>query len=205
VQELNKLVSGKKEFVDGDELIINGLPCIYGTPSQKHLFPNCISKGKLKPELAKKAMHDIDKWHTNLGMYKRTTVGIDDVGYTIYYDPDHYATEQRLKKDVEKYQRLVILENNLSLETNIPDWCRQNRNGKFVMERGKAWSKYLAHKNYVFNLAYPFATTVHKAQGSEFSKVFIDVADMQKALSTEQYQRLMYVALSRSVHENIFI
>ena len=150
-------------------------------------------------------MHDIDKWHTNLGMYKRCTIGIDDVGYTIYYDPNHYETEQRLKKDVEKYQKLVISENKLSPDVNIPDWCRQNRGGAYVIERGKAWSKYLAHKNYVFNLAWPFATTVHKAQGSEFSKVFIDQSDMSKALVTEQYQRLMYVSLSRAIDQIIFI
>ncbi len=210
VVELNKLVSGQKEFQDNDELTVNGLPCLYGGCSENLLFPSCVAKGKLLPptklkSAADKCLHDIAKWHTNLGMYKRTTIQIDNQGYTIYYDPDHYSTEQRLKKDVEKYQGLVIKENNLSLSDNIPDWCRANRGGAYVMERGKAWSKYLSHKNYVFNLAYPFATTVHKAQGSEFSKVFIDQVDMSKALNTEQYQRLMYVALSRAIDEVIFI
>jgi len=57
----------------------------------------------------------------------------------------------------------------------------------------------------VFNLARPYATTIHKAQGQEFSKVFIAQDDIAKALSTDQYQRLMYVALSRAIDEVIFI
>jgi len=212
VQALNQVVSGNKTFQDNDELLINGLYCVHTPDAECYdwLFPSCISKGKLLPDTkresaVKKAQHDISKWNTNLGMYKTTVVELENKTYVGYYDPEHYKTEKRLKKDVEKFQQLVIVENKLSLATNIPDWCRQHRSAAYVVERGKAWSKYLAHKNYVFNLAYPFATTVHKAQGSEFSKVFIDVTDMRRALSTEQYQRLMYVALSRAIDKIIFI
>ena len=211
VVELNKMVSGKQEFCCNDELIMNGLPVeMVVSDYNPRLYPSCISKGKLLPtnKLAiatLKADKDIEKWNTQLGMYRQTSIRLDNVNYLIYYDPNHYETEQRLKKDVEKYQKLVIAENKLLLETDIPDWCRKNRGAPHVVARGKAWSKYLAHKGYVFNLAYPYATTVHKAQGSEFSKVFIDQADIAKALSTEQYQRLMYVALSRAIDEIIFI
>ena len=51
-----------------------------------------------------------------------------------------------------------------------------------------------------FTMDYSFATTVHKAQGSEFSRVFIDKADIQKSIfrgSYNNYARLMYVAISR--------
>ncbi len=211
VVELNKMVSGNKEFQAGDELTMNGLPVtLVDDEINPMLYPSCISKGRLLPKnklsiASQKATADIEKWSTNLGMYPKTDIEVDGSIYTIHYDPNHYKTEQRLKKDVEKYQKLVISENKLSLKDNIPDWCRQNRGGAYVRERGKAWSKYLAHKGYVFNLAYPYATTVHKAQGSEFSKVFIDQSDIAKALSTEQYQRLMYVALSRAIDEIIFI
>ena len=213
VVELNKMVSGKKEFETGDELTMNGLPCEFVDTSAVKvatLYPSCLSKGKLLPTTklmvaTAKAISDISKWATNLGMYSLAVVEHDGHKYTIYYDPNHYATEKKLKQDVEKYQKLVIQENNLSLKDNIPDFCKKNRGAPYVIERGKAWSKYLAHKGYVFNLAYPFATTVHKAQGSEFSKVFIDQKDISKAMSTEQYQRLMYVALSRAVDEVIFI
>ena len=48
---------------------------------------------------------------------------------------------------------------------------------------------------------YSYATTVHKAQGSEFKRVFIDKRDIQKSIfnnSYTNYARLMYVAISRS-------
>lgn len=212
VVELNNMVGGTAEFETGDDLTMNGIPAVYvdSTAGRERLYPSCIAKGKLLPtdKLAlatQKATADIEKWYTQLGMYQQTNIIVGDEEYLIYYDPNHYETETRLKKDVEKYQRLVITSNGLALTDNIPDFCRKNRGAPHVKERGKAWSKYLAHKGYVFNLARPYATTIHKAQGSEFSKVFIDHADIKKALSTEQYQRLMYVALSRAINEIIFI
>ena len=49
-----------------------------------------------------------------------------------------------------------------------------------------------------FTMDYAFATTVHKAQGSEFNNVFIDFNDIKKAMGDDTYARLMYVAISRA-------
>ena len=52
-----------------------------------------------------------------------------------------------------------------------------------------------------FTMDYPFATTVHKSQGSEFDVVFIDKEDMLKSIRNGYYgtyARLMYVGISRS-------
>jgi ATP-dependent exoDNAse (exonuclease V) alpha subunit len=54
---------------------------------------------------------------------------------------------------------------------------------------------------------YTFASTIHKAQGSEFNRVWIDKADIQKSIfggSYVNYARLMYVAISRA-RQTIFI
>ena len=48
---------------------------------------------------------------------------------------------------------------------------------------------------------YSFATTVHKAQGSEFDTIFIDKPDIQKSIFKNYYNnyvRLMYVGISRA-------
>ena len=53
-----------------------------------------------------------------------------------------------------------------------------------------------------FVMDYTYATTVHKAQGSEFNTVFIDKDDIKKSIYNGyyiQYARLMYVALSRAI------
>lgn len=52
-----------------------------------------------------------------------------------------------------------------------------------------------------FTMDYSFASTVHKAQGLEFDRVWIDKKDIQKAIfggNYRNYARLMYVAISRA-------
>ena len=213
VQELNNMVADDKPFYYNETLIMNGLYVEMVTEDFKpRIYPTCVVKGALATgaDLIKKSestTNKIAQYNTNLGMYKQVTIKINDESYLIYYDPDHYATSQRLKHDVEKYQQLVIQEHGLDTDVNIPGWCKANRQAKYVYERGKAWSKYLAHTNYVFSLSRPHATTVHKAQGSEFSTVFIDVDNLKIAnhYNTDQYKRLMYVALSRAINNVVFI
>ena len=70
---------------------------------------------------------------------------------------------------------------------------------KAIEDRSKFTKVYALGRAYVMD--YSFATTVHKAQGSEFSNVFIDKIDIQKSIfggSYMNYARLMYVALSRA-------
>lgn len=67
--------------------------------------------------------------------------------------------------------------------------------------------KWLYAMDRAFTMDYSFASTVHKAQGSEFERVFIVKSDIQKAIINnyyETYARLMYVALSRA-RKTIFI
>ncbi len=212
--ELNSMVAGDSPFVDGDELFMNGIHIAMTSDSNRPtIYPNCIEKGKLMegPKLMKKSNatdKEIIKWRTQLGMYKQMVVQVNEEDtYNIFYDPNHYETEKRLKKDVEKWQKYVIVENKLTNDDHIPTWCREHRDSLGVFERGKAWSKYLAHTNLVFNITRPYCTTVHKAQGSEFSKVFIAVNDLEicRRINPEQYKRLMYVSLSRAIDKIIFI
>ena len=61
--------------------------------------------------------------------------------------------------------------------------------------------------NRAFTADYTFASTVHKAQGSEFDRVWIAKGDLLKATRNnnfKMYARLMYVALSRA-RKKVFI
>ena len=61
--------------------------------------------------------------------------------------------------------------------------------------------------NRAFTVDYTFASTVHKAQGSEFDRVWIAKGDLLKATRNnnfKMYARLIYVALSRARKE-VFI
>ena len=52
-----------------------------------------------------------------------------------------------------------------------------------------------------YTMDYNFASTVHKAQGQEFARVFLDKLDIQKSIYRGYYMtyaRLMYVSISRA-------
>lgn len=68
-----------------------------------------------------------------------------------------------------------------------------------VKNKSKFKTVYALGRAYIMD--YPFATTVHKSQGSEFNTVFIDKQDIQKSIfngNYSTYARLMYVAISRA-------
>lgn len=85
-----------------------------------------------------------------------------------------------------------------------------------AIARKKAREKAIENKKYfvdvyalgrAFTCDYTFASTVHKSQGSEFERVWIDKQDILKSSMNNnfrQYARMMYVALSRA-KKKIFI
>jgi len=221
VNELNNEVADilevQREFYHLDDLIANQINCIFISDTDKELqmlFPNCISKGKLMEkkkleDIAHQTVKDIIKYnnkhHTN---YESGIIKIEDKYYTIYYDRDHYHTQKRLKAEVEKWQAYVYNNNEVPEDMKLKDWCYHNKGAEGVRERGKAWSHYIAHSNLVFSLQRPWATTIHKSQGSEFSTVYIAQTDIKKSIRQGYYMnyaRLMYVALSRAINKVVII
>lgn len=71
----------------------------------------------------------------------------------------------------------------------------------------KSMFKWVYALGRAYTMDYSFASTVHKAQGSEFNRVWINKEDIQKSIMNDyygNYARLMYVALSRA-KKKIFI
>jgi len=64
--------------------------------------------------------------------------------------------------------------------------------------RTKNWVKYYHLKNNYPDLRPRDAATVHKAQGSTYDTVFIDLADLSTCRDPSQAARLLYVAFSRA-------
>ena len=85
-----------------------------------------------------------------------------------------------------------------------------------AIARKQARQKAIENKKYftdvyalgrAFTCDYSFASTVHKSQGSEFNRVWIDKKDILKASMNNnyrQYARMLYVALSRA-RKQVFI
>lgn len=96
----------------------------------------------------------------------------------------------------------VTLNKQIKNEFDITprSWAEQNRDSSLAKDRAKAWSMYLAFKNNVVCLDFAHATTVHKAQGSTYDTVFIDMKDMARCADKDynMYLKLLYVAISRA-------
>lgn len=214
VLELNTQISSllglDTEFAVGDSLLANSLTCEYSEESGTKLFPSLISKGKIKLDNQEGVLKEIEKFNSlqHIDMYPQCSIVVGGEVYEIYYDMQHYQTQKELKKAVEYWQDYVYKQNNIPEEINLASWCKDNKGAPGVKERARAWSMYLAHSNLVFSLQRPFATTVHKSQGSEFSTIYLAQNDIKQSIMNNyylNYARLMYVALSRAIHNVIIV
>lgn len=61
----------------------------------------------------------------------------------------------------------------------------------------KKWDRYFKIKNTYPDLRSVSASTTHKAQGSTYKSVIVDLADIGKSTNRDQTARMQYVALSR--------
>jgi len=221
VQELNseiaKVLKLPEDFEDGTPLSLNQIDCEWfdGASMSTKLYPTCITKGKLMEDdklqiASQKTSHDIEKYRQGsmLREFEEGKITIDNSIYSIHYDLNHYKTQQELKANIEELQRFIFSTHNIPSDTSLKQWCAENPHAEGVKERGKAWSRFLAHTNYVFSLQRPYATTVHKSQGSEFSTVYIAQEDLKKSIFRGfygNYARLMYVSLSRAINKVVIV
>ena len=67
-----------------------------------------------------------------------------------------------------------------------------------VAKRDRDWSDFYHVKNEWLDLRPNYASTVHKAQGSTYGKVFINLYSIGKCFIPSDVARMMYVAISRA-------
>jgi len=67
----------------------------------------------------------------------------------------------------------------------------------------KDWSKYFSIQDFFGDLRAVHASTIHKAQGSTYDKVFIDLDDISRCHQPNVVARLLHVAVSRASKEVI--
>jgi len=69
--------------------------------------------------------------------------------------------------------------------------------------RDKKWIDYFEMKDRWLDLRPAYASTVHKAQGSSYGTVFIDLSDIGKCHISSDVARMLYVSISRAVDKVI--
>ena len=73
-----------------------------------------------------------------------------------------------------------------------------------TLAKKKEWKKYFSIKEDWLDLRSPYASTVHKAQGSNYKTVFIDLVDIGKCFIASDVARMLYVAISRATEKVVF-
>lgn len=76
---------------------------------------------------------------------------------------------------------------------------------KKMLKGGEDMYTLRAIENSWADIRFMYASTVNKAQGSTFDRVFIDLADIARCNDFSQVMRMIYVAISRAKYEVIFI
>ena len=66
------------------------------------------------------------------------------------------------------------------------------------LAKDKNWSNYYYYKEHIADLRNTDVLTVHKAQGSTFDNVLIDLSDLSTCRNPDEFRRLMYVAFTRA-------
>jgi len=68
------------------------------------------------------------------------------------------------------------------------------------LSSNKNWKTFFMVKNGIIDLRQRDASTVHKAQGSTYDTVFLDIADLTSCNAKSMVARMLYVAVSRARH-----
>lgn len=90
--------------------------------------------------------------------------------------------------------------------TDIGDLTTYKDNVRFQNDVAKAaadkdWNQYFRLKETFIDLRHAEALTIHKAQGSTFGTVFVDLPSLYTCRNPNERRRLLYVACSRARHK----
>ena len=104
-----------------------------------------------------------------------------------------------LQTDVDTELRVVAMESRPAFEEDLKRRRKKASEAK-GKQSTKAWEQYYRHRERYARVAYPFAQTVHKAQGSTFRTALVYLPDLRKNRKTRERNRLLYTAVTRPSH-----
>lgn len=108
------------------------------------------------------------------------------------------ATNPNLKLDVYK---ATLVHSNIAMppfNTFLPADQSQVKAVLKTFAKEKDWISFYRIKDYLPDLRYSYASTVHKAQGSTVDTVLIDLDNLSTCRNPDTFYRLLYVACTRA-------
>lgn len=127
---------------------------------------------------------------------------IDEEGETkifpvIFGTYNHKRTKENAGAEATAMNSKICSEHKTQ---NAAQWAKSNWNTPLARKRSEAWRKFLTIDEVVLHMDFNHARTVHKAQGSSYTTVFLDTDNIALARDANynNYLRLMYTGISRS-------
>lgn len=93
---------------------------------------------------------------------------------------------------------------NKEMAIQIPADLKEYKALKARAKKAKDWKAYFYLHNRMIDLRLPYATTVHKSQGSTYDEVLIDLDSFKACWDKDVAARLLYVAVSRAKNKVLF-
>lgn len=115
-----------------------------------------------------------------------------------FFTPENFDDTKALLADLRKTALTVTGEckNLTNSGQSVPP--------QLETQRRRAWGAFFGAERSFVDIRPIYASTVHKAQGSGFAKVFIDLNDIGQNKKWYEVARLVYVALSRG-KEQVYV
>lgn len=170
-------------------------PVLFDTPNHNN---KVITWSNSKTELYNKA---IRKLHTNSIYFE---IGEKVVLNTAISCPN---TNQVIPTDsiititgVERGERLNVqgtIYHNIRFSLFVPDDIQIVKGMLKHYANNKQWADYFGVKDAFADLRAVHSSTVHKAQGSTYDNVILDLSDIGRCNKPEEVARMLYVAITR--------
>lgn len=199
VQELNALKQGYSAPLPGDLVF-----CATNHATYEFMYelnkPDAIWRpyqGMLGLDSKYKTLEYLHE-HSNCSyaMLRNVETGEEVTVAYIFGHSDYNKTAAQFKEAAAEANLAISKETG----ANATAWAKANPQTKLARRRAKAWRDFLTFDECVVCLDFDHARTVHKAQGSTFNVVAVDMDDLYKCAERDfkMYLRLLYVAVSRA-------
>ena len=172
---VNVLKNKSSEIIEGDEVILNDIAMaspVTNAQSFKDLgtsFELLNTDSFLRIEHIN---HNIQTYSFNLN------------GFTYFISYKNILIYSFAKQKYYKLNQLLDIPTHNDFLKNL--------------KKVKQWGNYFTIKKYFADIRSTDSLTVHKAQGSTFNNVLIDLTDLGTCKNPEIFRRLLYVAISRA-------
>ena len=166
---------------------------------RKKLFPDAneifVKGDALYMNLTYKNSHDRSFYNSDeftiLNLKKENYQGIEVYRAQVKHQEEEYI--------------LLVTEKSLPLYKEILKSKRNAAKNADFKSKGKKWEDFYNFRDTFADVSYGYAFTAYKAQGSDFTNVYVDLNDiLSTPISDKRKLQTLYTAITRATHQVIF-